>query len=59
MEEIHKLRAQISNIVRTNFPDANVGFTSKLPPPRDIQVKYHVVCYVLTLTPRHLSASTF
>ena len=39
MEEIHKLRAQISNIVRTNFPDADVGFTSKLTPPRDIQVK--------------------
>jgi ATP-dependent RNA helicase DHX37/DHR1 len=39
MEEIHKLRAQISNIVRTNFPDADAGFTAKLPPPRDIQVK--------------------
>ncbi|KAI0283970.1 P-loop containing nucleoside triphosphate hydrolase protein [Russula aff. rugulosa BPL654] len=39
MEEIHKLRAQISNIVRTNFPDADVGFTSKLPPPRDIQLR--------------------
>lgn len=38
MEEIHKLRAQISNIVRTNFPDADASFTSKLPPPRDIQV---------------------
>lgn len=39
MEEIHKLRAQISNIVHANFPDADAGFTSKLPPPRDIQVK--------------------
>ena len=40
MEEIHKLRAQISNIVRANFADADTdaGFTLKLPPPRDIQV---------------------
>jgi ATP-dependent RNA helicase DHX37/DHR1 len=48
MEEIHKLRAQISNIVHTNFPDADAGFTSNLPPPRDIQVKKnqfaHAVC---------------
>ena len=39
MEEIHKLRAQISNIVHANFPDADAGFTSKLTPPQDIQVK--------------------
>ena len=39
MEEIHKLRAQISNIVHTNFPDGDPGFIPKLPPPRDIQVK--------------------
>jgi ATP-dependent RNA helicase DHX37/DHR1 len=41
MEEIHKLRAQISNIVRANFPDseADAGFTHKLPPPQDIQVR--------------------
>ena len=38
MEEIHKLRAQISNIVRTNFADTDAGFTPKLPPPQDIQV---------------------
>jgi ATP-dependent RNA helicase DHX37/DHR1 len=38
MEEIHKLRAQISNIVRTNFADIDAGFTPKLPPPQDIQV---------------------
>ncbi|KAI0004526.1 P-loop containing nucleoside triphosphate hydrolase protein [Russula compacta] len=39
MEEIHKLRAQISNIVRINFADADAGFTPKLPPPQDIQLK--------------------
>lgn len=38
MEEVHKLRAQISNIVRTNFADTDAGFTPKLPPPKDIQV---------------------
>ncbi|KAI0300291.1 P-loop containing nucleoside triphosphate hydrolase protein [Russula brevipes] len=39
MEEIHKLRAQISNIVRINFTDADAGFTPKLPPPQDLQLK--------------------
>jgi len=39
MEEIHKLRAQISNIVRINFADTDAGFTPNLPPPQDIQVK--------------------
>jgi len=39
MEEIHKLRAQISNIVRINFADTDDGFTPKLPPPQDIQVR--------------------
>ena len=38
MEEIHKLRAQISNIVHTNFADTDAGFIPKLPPPQDIQV---------------------
>jgi ATP-dependent RNA helicase DHX37/DHR1 len=38
MEEIHKLRAQISNIVHINFPDMDAGFTPKLSPPQDIQV---------------------
>jgi hypothetical protein len=53
MEEIHKLRAQISNIVHSNFPDADTGFTSKLPPPADIQVKNqisHVICIDLDPT---------
>ncbi|KAF7291554.1 hypothetical protein HMN09_01246500 [Mycena chlorophos] len=39
MEEIHKLRAQISNIVQSNFPSANVGFELKTRPPNDLQLK--------------------
>ncbi|KAH9065425.1 P-loop containing nucleoside triphosphate hydrolase protein [Lactarius vividus] len=39
MEEIHKLRAQISNIVHTNFADTDTGFTPKLSPPKNIQLR--------------------
>ncbi|KAF9077697.1 P-loop containing nucleoside triphosphate hydrolase protein [Rhodocollybia butyracea] len=39
MEEIHKLRAQISNIVETNFPGLDSGFVPNLNPPSDLQVK--------------------
>ena len=39
MEEIHKLRAQISNIVQTNFPDVPTGFDSNLQPPSALQVR--------------------
>ncbi|KAI9512405.1 P-loop containing nucleoside triphosphate hydrolase protein [Russula earlei] len=39
MEEIHKLRAQISDIVRAHFPDADAGFTPKIPPPQDFQLR--------------------
>ena len=38
MEEIHKLRAQISNIVQTNFPGVDVSFISNLLPPNQLQV---------------------
>ncbi len=38
MEEIHKLRAQISSIVRTNFPDLDAGFVANLTPPTSLQV---------------------
>jgi ATP-dependent RNA helicase DHX37/DHR1 len=44
MEEIHKLRAQISNIVHANFTDTDPGFTPKLPPPQDIQVNVATSC---------------
>ncbi|KAJ8494910.1 hypothetical protein ONZ51_g2046 [Trametes cubensis] len=39
MEEIHKLRAQISNIVQTNFPDIQTGFEANLRPPSALQLK--------------------
>ncbi|KAJ7780656.1 P-loop containing nucleoside triphosphate hydrolase protein [Mycena maculata] len=39
MEEIHKLRAQIGNIVRANFPGADAGFVPKLMPPNELQLK--------------------
>lgn len=38
MEEIHKLRAQISNIVQTNFLGIDAGFVPNLKPPSDLQV---------------------
>ena len=38
MEEIHKLRAQISQIVHANFPDVAKQFTPKLRPPDERQV---------------------
>ncbi|KAJ3895464.1 P-loop containing nucleoside triphosphate hydrolase protein [Lentinula edodes] len=39
MEEIHKLRAQISNIVQTNFLGIDAGFVPNLKPPSDLQIK--------------------
>ena len=37
MEEIHKLRGQISNIVQANFSDADAGFVPKINPPNAFQ----------------------
>ncbi|KAF9013392.1 P-loop containing nucleoside triphosphate hydrolase protein [Cyathus striatus] len=39
MEEIHKLRAQISNIVQVNFPSTDAGFSPNLKPPTELQLK--------------------
>jgi len=39
MEEIHKLRAQISNIVQVNFPGTDPQFSPLLPPPTERQLK--------------------
>ena len=39
MEEIHKLRSQISSIVQTNFPDIQAGFEADLRPPSALQLK--------------------
>ena len=38
MEEIHKLRGQISNIVQANFADADANFMPKISPPNAFQV---------------------
>lgn len=44
MEEIHKLRAQVNNIVQMYFPVTNIQLTSKLLPPNKTQVcKLHLV----------------
>ena len=39
MEEIHKLRAQLSNIMKTNFPDVDVEFFANMAPPNALQVR--------------------
>ncbi|PRQ74930.1 hypothetical protein AAT19DRAFT_13952 [Rhodotorula toruloides] len=39
MDEIHKLRAQISRIVSSTFPGIDAGFVPKLPPPNETQLK--------------------
>lgn len=39
MEEIHKLRAQISSIVQTNFPNEDSGLHRNLNPPSILQLK--------------------
>ena len=44
MEEIHKLRGQISNIVQTNFSDVDVGFLPKIDPPDAFQVRLFIPC---------------
>ena len=43
MEEIHKLRAQISNIVEVNFPGTDPKFSPLLPPPTERQVNF--ICF--------------
>lgn len=39
MQEIHKLRSQISKIVQSTYPGIDAGFVPKLQPPSDIQLK--------------------
>ncbi|KAG7088421.1 hypothetical protein E1B28_012416 [Marasmius oreades] len=39
MEEVHKLRAQISAIVQSNFSTVDASFIPNLPPPSDLQLK--------------------
>jgi len=38
MQEIHKLRMQISRIVQSTFPGIDAGFVPKLAPPNETQV---------------------
>lgn len=38
MQEIHKLRAQISRIVQSTYPGIDAGFVPKLQPPSEVQV---------------------
>ncbi len=49
MEEIHKLRAQISNIVQTNFPDVQTGFEANLRPPNALQVRSSIHLHALSI----------
>ncbi|KAG1801054.1 P-loop containing nucleoside triphosphate hydrolase protein [Suillus variegatus] len=39
MEEIRKLRAQLSSIAETNFQNAEVRFNTNIRPPKDTQIK--------------------
>lgn len=39
MQEIHKLRAQISRLISSTFPGLDAGFVPKLPPPSETQVR--------------------
>lgn len=39
MQEIHKLRQQISRIVQMTFPGVDAGFVPKLAPPNETQVR--------------------
>ncbi|KIP08553.1 hypothetical protein PHLGIDRAFT_29519 [Phlebiopsis gigantea 11061_1 CR5-6] len=39
MEEIHKLRSQISSIVQINFPETDSGFVANIQPPSKLQLK--------------------
>ncbi|OZJ01559.1 hypothetical protein BZG36_05386, partial [Bifiguratus adelaidae] len=39
MEEIHKLRGQITNLINVNCPGVNAYVDAKLPPPTDVQLK--------------------
>lgn len=48
MEEIRKLRAQISGIVQANFPALDAGFVPKIQPPNDMQVNFRLYFYLET-----------
>jgi hypothetical protein len=47
MEEIHKLRGQITNILQVNCPGVDVYLDSKMKPPSTIQVGFVQFYFVL------------
>jgi ATP-dependent RNA helicase DHX37/DHR1 len=47
MQEIHKLRSQISKIVQSTFPGIDAGFVPKLQPPSLTQVSLHFTSLLL------------
>jgi ATP-dependent RNA helicase DHX37/DHR1 len=53
MDEIHKLRAQISSIVQTYFPGLDAGVVPDLPPPSDLQVMITMILCVNITYPLH------
>lgn len=50
MQEIHKLRAQITNIVRSNYPSLDIDFDPKLRPPNETQVRFRASEAVMFLS---------
>lgn len=54
MEEIHKLRSQICNIVSATFPSVETGLAQTLKPPNETQVGYFT-CYRLVRTKQRLT----
>jgi len=52
MEEIHKLRSQITNIVNANFPDMTVEFTPQTP-PSEIQVGLYLIFFFRAVNSFH------
>lgn len=59
MEEIHKLRAQLSSIAQANFQNAEVGFDKNIPPPNDIQVTGSLVHAILPFADNLLLAKSY
>ena len=57
MEEIHKLRAQISNIIQVNFPDSDSQFSPLLPPPNERQVILLPAFASVVFDPKYLAES--
>lgn len=57
MEEIRKLRAQLSSIAETNFQNAEVRFNTNIRPPKDTQVSGVLSCILTLVTSIRLDQS--